>query len=138
MFLIWAIQARKMCFRKFQKKKTADQAMKTTSSNSRKIQIFSKGVNPCFWSKIGYFSIFLFQVIQARKMCFTIFWNEKMLLQAIRTRISKSRKLESFPKGLVHGFDPKLAIFPSFHFSHQRAGKCVLRYSRRKKRLSRL
>ena len=99
---------------------------------------FFEGVRPWFWSQIHHFSIFLFQAIQAMKMCFTIFQNEKTLLQALRTRVSKSRKIESFPKGLVHGFDPKLAIFPSFHFSHQRAGKCVLRYSRRKKRLSRL
>ena len=71
-------------------------------------------------------------------MCFTIFQNEKTLLQAIRTRISKSRKIESFPKGLVHGFDPKLASFPSFYFTQYRAEKCVLRYSIRRKHLCRL
>ena len=26
----------------------------------------------------------------------------------------KSRKIEIFPKGLVHGFGPKLSIFPFF------------------------
>ena len=57
---------------------------------------------------------------------------------AIRTRISKSRKIESFRKGLVHGFGPKLAIFPCFYFGQYRPGKCVLGYSRRIKRLSRL
>ena len=31
-----------------------------------------------------------------------------------------------------------MAIFPSFYFRQYRPGKCVLRYSRRKKRLSRL
>ena len=138
MFLFWAIQARKMCFTIFQKEKTPDQTMKTTSSNSRKIQIFFKGVSPWFWSKICHFSTFLFQVIQARKMFFRILQKEKTPDQAIKTRSSKSRKIESFPKGLVHGFGPKLAIFPCFYFGQYRPGKCVLGYSRIKKRLSRL
>ena len=34
--------------------------------------------------------------------------------KAIKTRGSKSRKIEIFPKGLTHGFGPKMAIFPSF------------------------
>ena len=75
---------------------------------------FSKGVSPWFWSKIGHFSIFFLKVIQARKMCFTIFQNEKTPFQAIKTRSSKSGKIAIFPKGLVHGFGQKLAIFPSF------------------------
>ena len=33
--------------------------------------------SPWFMSKIGHFSIFLFLVIEAREMCFVIFWNEK-------------------------------------------------------------
>ena len=47
-------------------------------------------------------------------MCFTIFENEKSPFQAIKTRSSKSRKIAVFPRGLVHGFGQKLAIFPSF------------------------
>ena len=34
---------------------------------------FSKGVSPGFWSKIGNFSIFLFQPKNDGKMCYTIF-----------------------------------------------------------------
>ena len=45
----------------------------------------------------------------------------------------KSRKEGIFPKGLVHGFDEKLAIFPSFYFRQKRTAKCVSRYSRTKK-----
>ena len=44
-------------------------------------------------------------------MCFTILQNEKMPFKAIKTKSSKSRKIEIFAKGLVHGFGPKLAIF---------------------------
>ena len=37
-----------------------------------------------------------------------------MPLKAIKTRRSKSRKIEIFPKGLTLGFGPKMAIFPTF------------------------
>ena len=91
---------------------------------------FCKGVNPWFWSKIGLFSIFCFQAIEARKMCFTILQNKKTPFQAIKTACSKSGKNVIFAKGVTHGFGTKVAIFPSFVFRQYRAGKCVLRYSR--------
>ena len=49
-------------------------------------------------------------------MCFAIFQNEKTLFQAIKTGSSKSRKIAIFPKGLTHGFGPKMAIFPTPFF----------------------
>ena len=45
-------------------------------------------------------------------MSFTIVKNEKTPFKAKNTRSSKSRKIEIFPKGLVHGYGQKLAIFP--------------------------
>ena len=48
-------------------------------------------------------------------------------------RSSKSRKIAIFPKGLTHGFGPKMTIFPIFFFRQDRPGKCLLRYSRTKK-----
>ena len=47
-------------------------------------------------------------------MSSTIFYNEKTSVLAIKTRISKSRKIDIFPKGLTHGFGPKMTIFPTF------------------------
>ena len=32
----------------------------------------------------------------------------------MKRRSSKSRKIDIFPKGLTHGFGPKMAIFPTF------------------------
>ena len=49
-------------------------------------------------------------------MSFTIFQNEKTFFQAIKKRISKSRKIAIFPKELTHGFGPKLVIFPTSFF----------------------
>ena len=64
--------------------------------------------------KYPFFSTFYFQAIQARKMSFMIFQNEKTTFQAIKTRSSKSRKIDIFPKWLTHGFGQKIAIFPTF------------------------
>ena len=133
-----AIQARKMCFTIFQNEKTPFQPIKTTRSKCRKIEIFPKGLTHGFGQKVAIFPCRFFQAIQARKMCFTIFLNEKTPVQATKTTSSKSRKIEMFPKGLTHGFGQKLAILPSLFFRQYRPGKCVLRYSRTKKRLSSL
>ena len=49
-------------------------------------------------------------------MSFTIFQHRKQPFQAIKTRSSKSRTINIFPKGLIHGFGPKMAIFPNSFF----------------------
>ena len=137
MFFVQAIQARKMFFMLFQSEKMPFQAIKTRSLKKSKNWLFSKGVSPWFWSKIGHFFI-PFRVFLARKMCFMIFYRGKTPFQAIKTRSLESRKIEIFLKGLVHRFGPKLAIFLCFLFRQFRPGICVLRYFRAKKRLCRL
>ena len=47
-------------------------------------------------------------------MSFTIFYNGKTPFSAIKTRSSKSQKIDIFQKRLTHGFGPKMAIFPTF------------------------
>ena len=59
-----------------------------------------------------FFQLF-FKEIQARKTSFTIFQNEKTPFQPIKTRSSKSRKIDVFPKGLTYGFGSKNGLF--FH-----------------------
>ena len=61
---------------------------------------------------------------------------KKRLSSPQKKQSSKSRKIEIFPKGLTHGFDQKMAISPCLFFRQYRPGKCVLHYSRTKKRLS--
>ena len=78
---------------------------------------FSKGVSPCVWSKIDNFSIlFFFLAIQARKMCFKIFQNEKTPFQAIKTRSSRSEKNCQFSKGVTPWFWSKIGQFSIFYF----------------------
>ena len=109
-----AILARKTSSTIFQNEKTPLQAIKTRSSKGRKIDIFPKGLTQGFGVKMVVFPTFIFQAIQARKMFFTIFQNEKTPFQAIKTRSSKSRKIVIFLKGLTDGFGPKMALLLPF------------------------
>ena len=52
-------------------------------------------------------------------MSFTIFENKKTPLYAIKTESLKSRKIDIFPKGLTHGFGPKMAILPTFFLARK-------------------
>ena len=110
------IQARKMSFTIFQNKKTPFQAIKTRGSKTRKIDIFSKGLIHGFGPKMAIFPTFIFQEMQAKKMSFPIFQNEKTPFQAITQRSSNSRKTDVFPNVLTHGFGPNMAIFPTCFF----------------------
>ena len=47
-------------------------------------------------------------------MSLTIFFKEKTPFWAIKTIVSKSRKIDILAKGLTHGFGPRMAIFPTF------------------------
>ena len=46
----------------------------------------------------------------------------------MKTRSSKSRKIDIFPKGLTHGFGQEIPIFATFFFRQVSPGKCLLRY----------
>ena len=126
LFFFQGIYARRMSFAIFQNEKTPFQAIKTKSSKSRKIDIFPKGLTYGSGPKTAIFLNFFSQAIQARKVSFTIFYNEKMPFQAIKTKSSKSRKIDVFLKGLTHGFGPKMAIFPTLFFKQYRPGKFLL------------
>ena len=127
LFCFQAIQAKKMCFIIFQNEKTHFQVLKRGILKSGKIDIFPKGLTHGFARKMVIFPSYFFQTIQARKTCFMIFQNEKTHFQAIKTRSSKSRKIDIFPKGLTHGFAQKLVIFPTFFFQTIQTSKmCFL------------
>ena len=125
-FIFLATQARKMSFRIFECEKTPFQAKKTRSTKSRKIDIFPNGLTHGLGPKMAIFSSLFFQAIQPRKMSLTIFYSGKKTLQPIKKRSSKRGKIDIFPKGLTHGFGPKMAIFSTFFFRQYRPGKCLL------------
>ena len=127
-------QARKMSFTILYNEETPFQAIKTRRLNTRKIAIFPKGLTHGFGTKLAIFPTSFFQAIQARKMSFTIFYNEKRPFQAIKTRRSNSRKIAIFSKGLTYGLGPKMAIFPtSFFFQANQARKMCFTIFQNKK-----
>ena len=122
-FIFQEIQAKNISFTIFQNKKSSFQALKTTSSKSRNIDIFPRGLTHGFGPKMAIFLSIFFQKIQARKMFFRIFQDEKTPYQAIKRRSSKTRKIHIFLKGLTHGFGSKMAIFPTFIFQERQPRK---------------
>ena len=74
---------------------------------------FSKGVNPWFWSKNGHFSNFSLLSNIGQENDFYDILERKNAFLAYKKRSSKSRKINVFPKELIHGIGPKMAIFPT-------------------------
>ena len=62
---------------------------------------------------------------------------QKNVLLGYKNKKFKKSKIDIFSRGLTHGFGPKMADFPTFFFRQYSPGKCLLRFSRTKKRLSR-
>ena len=79
-------------------RKNAFLRYKNRKFKKQKNENFSKGVNPWFGSKNGYFSNFFFQPRQARKMSFRIFQNEKTPFYAIKSKTAKESKNSHFSK----------------------------------------
>ena len=99
---------------------------------------FSKGVNHWFWSKNGHFFNFFFIGIIGQENVFYDILERKNALLCYKKKKLKIRKIDIFPKRLTHGFGPKMVVFLTFFFRQYRPGKCLLRYSKTKKRRSRL
>ena len=77
---------------------------------------FSKGVNPWFWSKNNhFFNFFLLGNIGQENVFYDILERKDAFLGHKKKKFKKS-KIDIFPKGLTHGFRPKMASFPSFFF----------------------
>ena len=100
----------------FQNENAHLKAIKTRSSKSRKIDIFAKLLTHGFFSKIAHFSIFFFQAIQARKMCFMIFQNEKKTLLGNKNNKLKKSKNLHFSKGFNPWFCSKIGRYCIFFF----------------------
>ena len=99
---------------------------------------FSKRVYPWFCLKHGHFSNFFFRQCKPGICLLRYSRTKKRPFSAIKTKSSKSQKIDGFTKGFTHGFVQNMAIFFNFFFRHYMPGKCLLRYSRMKKCLSRL
>ena len=74
-------------------------------------------------------------VLNHKKVFYDILDDGNALIDYKNKRLRKSENWDFF---FFHGFGQKLVIFPDFNFWINRPEKCVLRCSKRKKRLSRL
>ena len=101
--------------RYFRNKKPFLGYKKKNFKKSKKLH-FSKGVNSWFRSKNNHFSKLFFFGNIGQENVFDDILEIKNPFQNIKTRSSKSRKIDIFPKGLTHGFGPKMAIFPNSFF----------------------
>ena len=71
------------------------------------------------------FPIFFFVNIGQENVFYDILKRKNAFL-GYKKKKFKCRKIDIFPKGLNHGFGPKMAIFPTFFFFRQyRPGKCL-------------
>ena len=99
---------------------------------------FSKGVNPWFWSKNGHFSNFFFFGNRGQENVFYNIVEQKNASLGYKSRKFKKSKNWHFSKGVNPWFWSKNGHFLNFFFTQYRQGKCLLWYSRTKKRFSRL
>ena len=99
---------------------------------------FFKRVNPCFWSKNDHFSNFFFLGnIGQENVFYDILERKNAFLGYKNKKFKKSKNWDS-SEGVNPGFWSKNGYFSNFLFRQYRPGKCLLRYSTTKKRLSRL
>ena len=94
------------------------------------MDLFPKGLVHGFGPKLTISQPFYFRQKRPGKCVSRYYGTQKPTFKAIKLRRPKSRKMDVFPKVLVHGFGPKLPISSRFYFSRYRPGKCVLWYSR--------
>ena len=66
--------------------------------------------------KWPFFQLSFFRHYRPGKCLLPYSRTKKKPFHAIKTKSSKSRKIDIFPKGLTYGFGPKMAIFPKLFF----------------------
>ena len=77
---------------------------------------FSQGVNPRFWSKNGHFFNFSFLSYLGHENVFYDILERKNAFLGYKNKNYKKSKKCHFSKGVNHGFDQKMAIFPTSFF----------------------
>ena len=98
---------------------------------------FTIGVNPWFAQKLAIFPCFSFSNIGHDIVFYDILKGKNAFLDYKNNKFKKSKNWD-FSKGVNPWVWSKIGHFSIFFFRQYRPGKCVLRYSRTKKRLSRL
>ena len=98
-------------FYDIRERKNAFLSYKNKKFKSRKIYIFPKGLTHAFWSKNGHFSNFSFLGNMGQENVFNDILERKNGYLCFKNKKFKKAKVDIFPKGITHGFGPKMAIF---------------------------
>ena len=114
-------------------------AYKNNKFKKSKNSHFSKEVNPWFWSKMAIFPTFFFLANIGQQNVFDDIIEPKNAFLGYKNNKFKKSKNWHFSKRLNPWFWSKNGhFFQPFFFREYRPGKYLWRYSRAKKRLSRL
>ena len=104
------------CFLRYSRTKNAFLSYKNKQFKREKNWHISKGVNPWFWSKNGrFFQPFFLGNIGQENVFYDILERKNASL-GYKNKKFKTAKNWHFPKGLTHGFGPKLAILLCFFY----------------------
>ena len=114
-FLLWLffteIMTGKIVFRYSGKKTNIVRPKNWRFNKGQKNGRFFKGVSPCMLCpKIEVFLIGAFHRNSYLKTTFLILWKEKNDIKWKKFKFKKGLKNGHFPRGLVHGFCPKIEI----------------------------
>ena len=118
-------------------RKNAFQGYKNQKFKNSKNSHFYKALTNGFCPKMTIISTCFFRRYRQGK-CLSRYSRTKKAYLGYKNKSSKSRKIDIFPRGLTHNFCQKMAIFPICFFWQYRQGKCLSRYFKTKKLLSRL
>ena len=88
-----------MCFTIFYNEKTPVYAIKTTSSKSRKLEFFPKGLPMLLVKKWPYFQLFFLGNVGQENVFYDILERENACLGYKNEEFKKSKKLRFFPRG---------------------------------------
>ena len=118
-------------------RKNAFLGQKTTTSNSRRNDFFLKGLTHCFGPKLAVFPTSFLGNISKENVFYDILEQKNIILGYKKKRFKKSKNWH-FSKQINPWFWSKNDHFSTFFFRQYSIGKCSLRYSTTRKRLSRL
>ena len=66
--------------------------------------------------KWPFFQFFSLEIIGQKNVFYNILERKNAYLGYKNKKFKKVKKIDIFPKGFFHGFDQKMAVFPTFHF----------------------
>ena len=118
-------------------RKNAFLGYKNKKFEKSKMAIFSKGLTLGLCPKMAIFPTFFLRNIGQENVFYDILERNIASLR-YKNKKFKNSKNGQFSRGVNPWFVSKNGDFSNFFFTQYRPGKCLLRYSRTKSRLSRL